>query len=119
MMKHPFTFALPAAVLACSSLVGGCVVAAVGGAAAGGYVVGKDERKAGEIARDAAITGDVKAGLIGHSGLNAFRIDVDTYRGVVTLKGNVDTTADRAEAERIARKAKGVKAVRSELAVKK
>ncbi len=116
-MKHPFPFAV--VLLACSAALGGCAALMVGGAAAGGYVVGKDERSAGQIARDAAITADVKAGLIGSYGLNAFRIDVDTYNGNVTLKGNVDTSAQRAEAERLARKAKGVRGVRSELIVKR
>jgi osmotically-inducible protein OsmY len=44
--------------------LGGCVAAVVGGAAAGGYYVGKDDRSAERIAADAAITADVKARLI-------------------------------------------------------
>jgi len=96
----------------------GCVAAVVGGAAAGGYYVGKDDRSADRIAADAAITADVKARLIGEPGIRAFTINVDTYNGVVTLKGDVKTGAQRATAERLARKVKSVKSIRNQLVVK-
>jgi hyperosmotically inducible protein len=96
----------------------GCVAAVVGGAAAGGYYVGKDDRSADRIAADAAITADVKARLIGEPGIRAFAINVDTYNGIVSLKGDVKTSQQRATAERLARKVKGVKSVSNELAVK-
>jgi hyperosmotically inducible periplasmic protein len=95
----------------------GCVAAVVGGAAAGAYYVGKDERSADRIAADAAITADVKSRLIAEPGIRSFSINVDTNNGVVLLKGDVKSAAQRATAERLARKAKGVKAVRNELAV--
>jgi hyperosmotically inducible protein len=103
--------------LACGAL-GGCVAAVVGGAAAGGYYVGKDDRSADRIAADAAITADVKARLIAEPGIRAFQINVDTYNAVVTLKGDVKTGAQRATAEQLAHKVKGVKSVRNSLAVK-
>ena len=110
------------AAIACLMLaplgLGGCVAAVVGGAAAGGYYVGKDDRSADRIAADAAITADVKARLIGEPGIRSLSINVDTYNGNVTLKGDVKTAAQRATAERLARKVKGVKSVRNELAVK-
>jgi hyperosmotically inducible periplasmic protein len=96
----------------------GCVAAVVGGAAAGGYYAGKDERSADRIAADAALTADVKARLIAEPGIRALAINVDTYNAVVTLKGDVKAAAQRATAERLARKVKGVKSVRNELAVK-
>jgi hyperosmotically inducible periplasmic protein len=95
----------------------GCVAAVVGGAAAGAYYVGKDERSADRIAADAAITADVKSRLIAEPGIRSFSINVDTNNGVVLLKGDVKSAAQRATAERLARKAKGVKSVRNELAV--
>ncbi len=98
--------------------LGGCVAAVVGGAAAGGYYVGKDDRSAERIAADAAITADVKARLIAEPGIRSLSINVDTFNGNVTLKGDVKTAAQRTTAERLARKVKGVKSVRNELAVK-
>jgi hyperosmotically inducible protein len=108
--------------VACLSLaslgLGGCVAAVVGGAAAGGYYVGKDDRSADRIAADAAITADVKARLIGEPGIRSLSINVDTFNGNVSLKGDVKTSAQRATAEGLARKVKGVKSVHNELAVK-
>jgi hyperosmotically inducible protein len=103
--------------LACSSLCG-CVAAVVGGAAAGGYYVGKDERTAERIAQDAAITADVKARLIAEPGIRSLSINVDTFNGNVTLKGEVTAAAQRSTAAGIAGKVKGVKSVRNELTVK-
>ena len=96
----------------------GCVAAVVGGAAAGAYYVGKDERSADQIATDAAITAEVKSRLIAEPGVRALSINVDTFNGTVFLKGDVRNSAQRADAERVAGKAKGVKTVRNELIVK-
>jgi hyperosmotically inducible protein len=103
--------------LACGSLWG-CVAAVVGGAAAGGYYVGKDDRSADRIAADAAITADVKARLIAEPGIRSLSINVDTYNGNVSLKGDVQSAAQRNTAGSLAGKVKGVKAVRNDLAVK-
>ncbi len=84
-MKRPLMMAL---LLASCSLCG-CVAAVVGGAAAGGYYVGKDERSADRIAQDAAITADVKTRLIAEPGIRSLSINVDTYNGNVSLKGDV------------------------------
>jgi hyperosmotically inducible protein len=102
-------------VLALSAGLQGCVVAAVGGAAAGGYYVGKDERSAEQIAIDAGITAEVKSLLIAEPGVRALDINVDTYNGAVILKGTVTSGFQRGEAERVARGAKGVKSVQNEL----
>lgn len=67
----------------------GCTALLIGGAAAGGYYVGKDERTAGEIADDANITATVKARLIAEKSVPARHINVDTFRRVVSLKGVV------------------------------
>lgn len=96
----------------------GCVAAVVGGAAAGAYYVGKDERSADQIAKDAAITADVKTRLIAEPGIRSLSINVDTYNQMVVLKGDVRTGAQRATAERLARRVRHVKSVRNELVVK-
>ena len=106
------------AVLAASGLLTGCVAAVVGGAAAGAYYVGKDERSADQIAKDVAITADVKARLIGEPGIRSLSINVDTFNQVVILKGDVKNAAQRSTAERLARRVKQVKSVRNELVVK-
>ncbi|MEO6185733.1 MAG: BON domain-containing protein [Steroidobacteraceae bacterium] len=110
--------ALSVGLLLASGSLCGCVAAVVGGAAAGGYYVGKDDRSADRIANDAAITADVKARLIAEPGIRALSINVDTYNGNVTLKGDVKTGAQRATAEKLARKVNGVKGIRNELTVK-
>jgi len=96
----------------------GCAAALIGGAAAGGYYAGKDDRTAGRIADDAAITSAVKSKLIESRDVKALDVNVDTYEGVVSLRGEVKTAAQRAAAERLARSVKGVKSVKNELKVK-
>jgi hyperosmotically inducible periplasmic protein len=113
-MKRALSIGL---LLTCGSLCG-CVAAVVGGAAAGGYYAGKDERSAERIAADAAITADVKTRLIAEPGIRSLAINVDTYNGNVTLKGDVKTATQRSTAGSLAGKVKAVKSVRNELAVK-
>lgn len=98
-------------------LLSGCAAAVVGGAAAGGYYVGKDDRSAVEIAQDATITSQVNTRYIGDDLVQARIINVDTFRGVVTLYGNVpnQTVVDRAV--ELARGVKGVREVVSKLTI--
>jgi hyperosmotically inducible protein len=96
----------------------GCAAALIGGAAAGGYYVGKDERSAKQIAEDGAITSAVKSKMIVDKDVKALDVNVDTYNSVVRLTGTVRTAAQRSAAERVARGAKGVKGVKNELKVR-
>lgn len=57
---------------------------------------------------DSAITTSVKAKMIGDSDVKAHNIDVNTEEGVVYLMGRVDSAAEKAEAERLARSCDGV-----------
>ena len=98
-------------------LLAGCVPVLIGGAAAGGYYLGKDDRTAAVIAEDSGITAKVKSRLIGDKYVDAFAINVDTYEGVVTLKGEVTNTIAREQAEKLARSTQGVKDVRNEIKV--
>lgn len=95
----------------------GCVAVVAGGAAAGGYYVGKDERTAGEIAADAAITAKVKTRLIEAKGIKSLDINVDTYFKVVTLNGKVRSSAEEAKAVSLARGVSGVKKVINKLEI--
>lgn len=96
----------------------GCVAVVAGGAAAGGYYVGQDERSLGEITDDAAITTKVKALLIKEESIKALDINVDTRMRVVTLHGQVNTEAEKSLAIQIARDTKGVVDVIPNLAVR-
>jgi len=115
MRKWAFWIVLTAAAALTMS---GCAAALIGGAAAGGYYAGKDERTAGRIAEDGAITTAVKSKLIATRDVKAFDVNVDTYEGVVSLRGDVHTASQRAAAERVARSVKGVKGVKNQLRVK-
>jgi hyperosmotically inducible protein len=97
----------------------GCTAAVIGGAAIGGYYVGKDERPPGQIADDAAITAAVKARLIASDEVRGLAVNVDTYEAVVILKGEVGSRDQRGAAERLARATRGVKGVRNELTVER
>lgn len=103
--------------VAAAWLVAGCVPVLIGGAAAGGYYLGKDERPPAVIAEDSGITAKVKSRLIGDKYVDAFAINVDTYEGVVRLRGQVSNTISREQAEKLARSTQGVKDVVNEIKV--
>ncbi|MDH3589556.1 MAG: BON domain-containing protein [Gammaproteobacteria bacterium] len=112
------SFAKRFAVLTMSVLLaGGCTALAIGGAAAGGYVVGKDERPVGTIIDDGSITAAVKTRLIRSKYVSAASVDVDTREGIVTLNGKVDTYIAREQAEELASDTNGVKSVVNKLEV--
>lgn len=69
----------------------------------------------GEHIDDTTITTSVKTRLAADKGTSLTRIQVDTDRGVVQLSGVVDSAAERARAEQIARGVGGVKSVRNNL----
>jgi len=66
---------------------------------------------------DFTITARVKTELLNESALAGLRLDVETYKGVVTLSGAVNTAADRDRAIAVARKVPGVRDVTSALKV--
>ncbi|MEH6503854.1 MAG: BON domain-containing protein [Cycloclasticus sp.] len=101
----------------CLLLMNGCTTLLVGGAGAGGYAVGTDERPFGVISSDISITASVKTILIKDKQIDAFDINVDTYRGVVTLNGHVSSSALASRAVQLARTVNGVKKVTSKLAI--
>ena len=71
-----------------------------------------------ETIDDASITTRVKTALLNDLAVGVQKIDVDTFKGVVTLSGAVETAADRDKAIDIARKVEGVRDVKSTLQVK-
>jgi osmotically-inducible protein OsmY len=74
-------------------------------------------KSVGETIDDATITAQVKTALLNDPQVAGLKIDVDTFKGVVTLSGAVKTTAERDKAIALARQTKGVKDVKSTLQV--
>ena len=71
----------------------------------------------GETIDDATITARVKTSLINEPNVDAARIDVDTFKGIVTLSGRVKTKEAETRAIQLARAIQGVKDVKSTLQV--
>lgn len=97
----------------------GCWPAAVVGAAAGAYYVGKDDREPAQIATDGRITAAVKSRLLGDKYVDGFQVNVDTRESVVTLRGTVSNTIARDQAGRLAASVEGVKSVNNEIQVER
>ena len=72
----------------------------------------------GETIDDASITTRVKTALLNDLAVGVQRIDVDTFKGVVTLSGVVDSAEERDKAIEIAKKVEGVRDVKSTLQLK-
>jgi hyperosmotically inducible protein len=71
----------------------------------------------GETIDDATITTRVKTSLLNDPVVGGSRIDVDTFKGVVTLSGRVTTKEEEAKAIALARKINGVTDVKSSLQI--
>lgn len=98
-------------------MLSGCTALVVGGAAAGGYQVGQDERQAGVVASDSAITSNIKAKYVADSIVSVFNISVHTYDGKVTLSGTVGSFVARDQAVDLAKSTAGVKTVTNQIVV--
>ena len=66
---------------------------------------------------DATVTTRVKTSLLNDPVVGGLRIDVDTFKGVVTLSGRVKTKEEEARAIELARKIGGVTDVKSSLQI--
>ena len=75
-------------------------------------------KSAGEFIDDAWITTKVKSKLLADDGLSSFKIEVDTFKGIVRLSGFVDKQHQINRAVEIARSVKGVKKVINSLTLK-
>ena len=114
-MKHYSKFILAGLILSC---LGGCALALIGGGAAvGGYYIGKDERSAKRIAKDTTITAKVTADYLAADDIKTFKIGVQTYRAMVTLTGKLPTQEMIDRAVEIAENVEGVSEVNSLLTV--
>ncbi|HEX3035556.1 MAG TPA: BON domain-containing protein [Thermodesulfobacteriota bacterium] len=76
------------------------------------------EENAGEYTDDTFITTEVKNKILADQDLKGFIIEIQTLRGVVQLRGLVDTKKQALRAQEIAQSVEGVKKVKSSLIVK-
>jgi len=87
-----------------------------------GKVIREKAGKAGDAISDATAnartTAAIKAKLVRDAGLSAFKIDVDTTDGVVTLSGAVSSHEEISKAIELALETEGVHKVVSTLQVK-
>lgn len=98
-------------------MLSGCSAMMVGGAAVGGYQLGKDERPPSVVASDSAITTKIKGKYVADSVVSVFNIGVRTWEGTVTLSGTVGSYVARDQAEAIAKDTGGVKAVNNHIVI--
>jgi len=71
----------------------------------------------GETIDDATITTRVKTAMLNDPAVGGLRIDVDTFKGVVTLSGRVKSQGERDQALNLARGINGVVEVKDSLQV--
>ena len=71
----------------------------------------------GETIDDTTITTRVKTAMLNDPNVAATKIDVDTFKGVVTLSGRVKNQAEHEQAVTIARRTTGVVEVKDALQV--
>ena len=75
-------------------------------------------RTSGQYLDDQTITARVKSALFADPNVSGFQVNVDTYQGVVSLSGFVDTAAQKSKAEDVARQVSGVRQVQNNLSVR-
>jgi hyperosmotically inducible periplasmic protein len=74
-------------------------------------------KSVGETVDDATITTKVKSAFLNDAEVGGLRIDVDTFKSIVTLSGRVKSQAEADKAIALARRTDGVKDVKSTLQV--
>jgi hyperosmotically inducible protein len=75
------------------------------------------ERTAAQAIDDATITASIKTKLLADERTKGFDINVDTMKGVVTLRGGADSQAAKQAAQELAGQAEGVVLIKNELIV--
>jgi hypothetical protein len=91
-----------------------------GGGTAGSGGTGTSAGKAasGAAVSDSSISAGVRSRFGANSTLKALKIGVDTHDGIVTLKGQVNTLAEKSTAQAEARVVNGVTGVNNQLTVR-
>ena len=83
-----------------------------------GCAVGRGQETSGAYVDDAAITTSVKAKFVEDKTVSATSISVETLNGTVQLSGFAKSSAEKSQAENIARGVKNVRAVRNDIVVR-
>jgi hyperosmotically inducible protein len=78
----------------------------------------KPDRSMRQAIVDAWLTAKVKSALLADEQVKALRINVDTLKGTVTLKGEADSSTQISQAGKVAAEVKGVQSVNNQLMVK-
>ncbi len=103
-MKHLRAFAFVA--LAGIAIIGtGCAVV-------------RGQETVGSYVDDAAITAAIKAKFVDDKVVSAGSISVETLNGTVQLSGFAKTSAEKVQAEQIARNTRNVRSVRNDIVVR-
>jgi osmotically-inducible protein OsmY len=110
-LRLVFTFALLSAV----PMLNGCVAAAIGGAAAGGYVVGEERRTAGTLTDDQTIEFRLSNRI--SEKYPTAHVNSTAYNRYVLLTGEAPSPEARLEIETIARGVQDVRGTYNELIV--
>ena len=71
----------------------------------------------GQAIDDTTITTRVKTAMLNDPNVGGLRIDVDTFQGVVTLSGRVESQAEKEQAIALARNVSGVTEVKDAMQV--
>ena len=96
----------------------GAALAAAALIAAAGCAPTQTRQSAGEVVDDAAVTARVKSALINQPGVKSTAINVETFRGTVSLSGFVDSEDMARKAVDAAEKVRGVRSVKNDMRVK-
>ena len=94
----------------------GCVAAAVGGAAAGGYLIGEDRRTGSVLADDQAI--ELRIGNRLSEKHPDAHVNATSYNRLVLLTGEAPTEEAKTDIDKIAREAGKVRGTFNEIQVK-
>ncbi len=102
--------------LTCAGVTG-CLAAAAGAGAEAGYVASQEGRSASETINDQRITASVKTKLLADPNVSGLDINVDTFKGAVSLKGVVSKEREVTQAIQLAKSVSGVTSVTPKLVV--
>jgi osmotically-inducible protein OsmY len=86
-------------------------------ATAVGHASGEAASATGNAVKDAWITAATKTKLVADGDVSAMDVNVDTYNGVVTLFGTVESMQAKTAAEQDARSVSGVRNVKNEIKI--
>lgn len=99
-------------------IISAMMLALLAGPVVAGCAAMEGRQTVGQSIDDATISTSVRTSIIADKDLKLRQIDVETMNGVVQLSGFVDTSNEKAEAQRIAANSAGVKSVKNNLVVR-